>query len=126
MIRIWLITSLFLAFPLGREGLKQCRFCDPVIIQRQKFYEDEHILGLWDRSQLLKGHRLLISKRHVERFEDLSDWELLAMRDLLKKLKIQQYWIVQKNNWMNSVNHFHVHIIQKQNIFAFYGNMKYF
>lgn len=111
------ILSLFIvAFMIsGPVGVVKpgCVFCDPVVIKQQQFYEDTYVRGLDDLKPLIEGHKLVIPKRHVLRFEELTDQEILAVKHLIDKLQTPHYWIVQKNNLMNSVPHVHFHLIPK-------------
>ena len=54
---------------------QKCPFCDPSIIQRQAFYEDDFVVALCTHKPIMSGHCLIIPKRHVERFELTSDEE---------------------------------------------------
>jgi len=101
-----------------------CSFCDPEILERQSFYEGEHIIALCDYRPILPGHCLVIPKRHVERFEDLTDEEAMEMTLFIKKLhatvsKLQEtddYLLLQKNGASigQSVPHVHIHYIPKK------------
>lgn len=101
-----------------------CSFCDPEVIERQSFYEGELILALCDYRPILPGHCLVIPKRHVERYEDLTEAESIEMTLFIKKLhkavsKVQgsdDYLLLQKNGKSigQSVPHVHIHYIPKR------------
>lgn len=62
-----------------------CPFCRPEIIERQSYYEDDRVIGLYTHKPCVDGHCLIIPKRHVERYEDLTDEEVLNISQLIKK-----------------------------------------
>lgn len=111
MSYIWIVVVLW-SLPLGFQK-RGCPFCDPIIIAKQQFYEDAYVRGLENAKPIVQGHRLIVPKRHVERFEQLSDQELLAVKKLIVGLKIPSYWILQKNGLMQSVPHVHFHLLPK-------------
>lgn len=114
-------TSRF--FPLFRQK-EDCAFCDPQVIKAQKFYEDDLVLGLCTHKPIVPGHCLIIPKRHVERFEMLTDEEILHMSHLIKRIHravsstfgTTGYLLLQKNGREagQSVPHVHFHYIPKQ------------
>jgi len=122
MWRILLTIVLLWSVSFGIPKKYPCPFCDPSVWERQQFYEDAYIRGLND-IRLRTTHRLIIPKRHVTRFEDLTDEELLAVKHLVKNIQTPHYWILQKNNLFQSVPHVHFHLFskpEKQSSFAFF------
>jgi len=116
------------------DATKPCAFCDPVVLQTHTFYEDNLMRCLCTYKPVGPGHCLVIPKRHIERFEQLSDEEILAMGRLIKRINaaIQKingpssYFIWQKNGREvgQSVPHVHMHYIPKkvsENKLAAYG-----
>src|ERR1700737_1272003 len=89
--------------PLSAESY--CAFCDTDVLNRQKFYEDDLVLALYTHKPILPGHCLIIPKRHVERFEMLTDEEITHMGRIIKKVnqaavqvfKTSSYLLLQKN-----------------------------
>jgi len=100
-----------------KEKNSFCPFCDEKIINYQKYYEDEYSIGLCSSKPLLKGHCLIIPKRHVERLENLTNMEMQNIFDLIKKtnLAVQKvldnkgYIVIQKNGKEVGQSVFHVH-----------------
>lgn len=68
------------------QDSQPCAFCDREVLLRQKFYEDELVLVLYTHKPIFPGHCLIIPKRHVERFEMLSDDEIDQMGRVTKKV----------------------------------------
>lgn len=102
---------------------KPCAFCDPKVLQTHTFYEDEFVRGLCTYKPLQPGHCLVVVKRHIERFEDITEQEFLAVGRLLKKINgaVQKmngpssYLVLQKNGKeIQSVPHVHFHYIPKK------------
>jgi histidine triad (HIT) family protein len=104
--------------------VRPCAFCDPRVLQTQTFYEDELVRGLYTYKPLQPGHCLVVVKRHIEKFEDVSEQEFAAVGRLLKKINIAiqktngpaSYLILQKNGKEvgQSVPHVHFHYIPKK------------
>ena len=120
MIKIKLILVFFAVFlcqAIGLAGCRECAFCDKEVLDSQKFYEDVEVLGLCSYRPVFEGHCLIIPKRHVERFEDLTDEELAHIFALVKRLHaamtevlgVQSYLILQKNGKEAGQTEMHVH-----------------
>ncbi|MDP1880007.1 MAG: HIT family protein [Parachlamydiaceae bacterium] len=101
-----------------------CAFCDVEVLNRQKFYEDDLVFALYTHKPILPGHCLIIPKRHVERFEMLTDEEITQVGRVIKKVNqaalnvfnTSDYLILQKNDIevSQSVPHVHFHYIPRQ------------
>lgn len=101
-----------------------CAFCDSAVIERQKFYEDDLVVALYTHKPVFPGHCLVIPKRHVRRFEELSSAEAGRMMDVLQKvhLAVQKtfhtnpYVLLQKNGREagQTVPHVHFHYIPRK------------
>lgn len=125
----WLFPMLILAgillfsFSSEKADTKQCSFCNPDIISKQKFYEDDLIIALYTHKPVFPGHCLIIPKRHVERFELLSDAELGQIHRVIKKVNravesvfgTSAYLLLQKNGKEvgQTVPHLHFHYIPR-------------
>ncbi len=93
-------------------------------MQNQKFYEDEYASVLYDYKPIIRGHCLVIPKRHVEHLQDLTDQEMLsahkAMGELFrasqKTYEATSYLILQKNGKAagQSVPHVHFHFFPRK------------
>lgn len=103
---------------------KDCAFCDPEVLQRQTFYQDGLVLALYTHKPILSGHCLIIPKRHVERFENLSKEEELQISEVIKKVNqaamkvfgTSAYLLHQKNGYEvgQTVPHVHFHYVPRQ------------
>lgn len=101
-----------------------CAFCDPKVLSYQKFYEDELVIALYTHKPILPGHSLIIPKRHVERFEGLSDEEITQIGRVIKKVnkaaeevfETSPYLILQKNGKEagQTVPHVHFHYVPRR------------
>jgi len=101
-----------------------CAFCDPIILQTHTFYQDDYVRCMCTHKPIQPGHCLIVPKRHIERFEEASEEEIIAMGQAIKKINraIQQvngpssYLILQKNGPEvgQTVPHVHVHYIPKK------------
>jgi histidine triad (HIT) family protein len=101
-----------------------CAFCDPTVLEAQQFYADDFALVLYTHKPILPGHCLIIPRRHVERFEMLTQEEISRMMYLIKKvdqavMKVFgtfSYLILQKNGEEvgQTVPHVHFHYIPRK------------
>jgi histidine triad (HIT) family protein len=101
-----------------------CAFCNEDVLNRQKFYEDDFVFALYTHKPVLPGHCLIIPKRHVQRFEMLTDEEMTQIGRVIKKVNqavakvfnTPSYLILQKNGSEvgQSVPHVHFHYIPRQ------------
>ena len=117
--------------PLG------CPFCTESIISAQTFYEDELAFAMVTYKPIFPGHCLIIPKRHMERFEELTDVEMVAMGRVIRVVdrivsevfKTSSYLLLQKNGVEvgQSVPHIHVHYIPRKkgesSVFVFLTRM---
>lgn len=120
------VSLLFLAAHPMEDQLPDnyCAFCDPQILDDQKFYEDDLVMALYTHKPIYPGHTLIIPKRHVERFEMLSEEEITQIGRVIKKVHgavgkvfgTSSYALLQKNGKEvgQSVPHLHFHYIPRQ------------
>ena len=119
------VNLFFFSFCLNAEEQKKyCAFCDPDVIDNQKYYEDELVCVLYTYKPVFPGHSLIIPKRHVERFEELTEKEILHIMRAIKKVnvaaektyKVSSYLILQKNGHEvgQTVPHVHFHYIPRK------------
>lgn len=100
-----------------------CAFCNPSVLQRQTFYEDDLVLALYTHKPVFPGHCLIIPKRCVNRFEELTDQEIVQIKHVIDKVDLAatkvfntcSYLILQKNGVEvgQSVPHVHFHYIPR-------------
>lgn len=120
-------TGVYLLSLRHRElafSAKECPFCDPAVLQRQAFYADDLVLALYTHRPVMPGHCLVIPKRHVERFERLTDAEADQICRVIKKVNAavekvfstSPYLLLQKNGWEvgQSVPHIHFHYVPRK------------
>jgi diadenosine tetraphosphate (Ap4A) HIT family hydrolase len=62
-----------------------CPFCDPAVIERQAFYEDDLVIVLYNYKPIFPGHSLIIPKRHIENFAHLTEEEITQIGRAIKK-----------------------------------------
>lgn len=119
------IVFLFLKFSFNNDSSPCCcPFCDEKILDYQKFYEDDLVLALYTHKPILPGHSLIIPKRHVERFELLTEQEMIQIGRVIKKVNraVEEvfgtsfYLLLQKNGKEvgQTVPHIHFHYIPRK------------
>ena len=94
----------------------ECPFCDKKIINSQRILESESFYLLINTNPLCPGHSLIVSKDHILRESEISNWKDYN-RILLASYKyvIKRYGI-EPINYINSpqsfsVPHFHRHLV---------------
>ncbi len=107
-----------------KNNSRYCPFCDEKILNQQKFYEDDQIMALYTHKPIFPAHFLIIPKRHVERFEMLTDDENAHIGRVVKKVdeiatkvfKTSSYLLLQKNGVEvgQTVPHIHIHYIARK------------
>lgn len=100
-----------------------CPFCKEEVREAQAFYESDLALGILTYKPAVPGHVLVIPKRHVERFEELTEAEMGAIQDLIRKVQRAEkelfgkddYLLIQKNGLSagQSVPHLHFHYLPR-------------
>lgn len=110
--------------PSSQMQERPCAFCDSRVLERQTFYEDDFVLALYTHKPIYPGHCLVIPKRHVERFEELSPAEITQIGATIQKVDeavkkvfgTSAYLILQKNGEEvgQTVPHVHFHYIPRE------------
>lgn len=97
-----------------------CIFCKVIRgeLKSKKEYEDENIVVIHDINPVAKVHLLVIPRKHIEEFMDLSDDKLLGqvravLQDMINKQKLmgKGYKIRIFGGGAQQVNHLHFHLI---------------
>lgn len=101
-----------------------CAFCKQSVLDNQKFYEDDLVIALFNYKPALKGHSLIIPKRHVQSFNELTNEEALRITQIIKKVHkaseklfhAKSYLLYQKNGSEvgQTVPHVHVHYVPRK------------
>lgn len=107
---------------------RNCAFCNSEILERQVFYRGSKAVALLTHKPAVPGHVLIIPQRHVERFEDLTEEELAAIKETIQKVDLavrkmfgtKDYALIQKNGKEagQSVPHVHFHYLPAKNFLA--------
>lgn len=99
-----------------------CPFCN---LKEQILFENEFALAFFDNFPVSKGHTLVIPKRHVETYFDLSSQEIESIFELSKEVKEYLDNLYHPDGYNvgfnvlpaggQSVMHAHLHIIPRYN-----------
>jgi histidine triad (HIT) family protein len=117
--------SYFLIFVFWGISLfaadKPCPFCNHDIVAKQFVHATDHTVTLYCLTPATKGNLLIIPKRHIERFEQLTAQEMETVQKEINLFStvftnfygISEFVILQKNgkNAGQSVAHLHFHMI---------------
>jgi histidine triad (HIT) family protein len=120
-----LLATFFITSLIGNiYSDPYCPFCDSNVLNQQTFYEDDLVLALYTHKPIFPGHCLIIPKRHVERFEELTSEEITQIGEMIKKVNqavekvfdTSSYLLLQKNGSEvgQSVPHVHFHYIPRK------------
>ena len=100
---------------------KNCIFCD--IEHERVLAETELCFAIRDRFPVSDGHTLIIPKRHVSNYFDLTDDEVMAMQAMMKAQKEQLDTELSPDGYNIGINvseaagqtvfHVHMHLIPR-------------
>lgn len=95
--------------------MDSCVFCKVYKASLGILYEDENTFLIADVAPLSSGHLLLVTKGHFEFLHEVPDSVLssilLNVKKVVKGIGYKRYNLLQNNGHMQSVPHFHFHII---------------
>jgi histidine triad (HIT) family protein len=106
--------------------MKDCVFCKIAKgeIPVERIYENDNFFSMLDANQKVKGHTLVISKKHFETFLDLPSTLGIELADCIKKttFKLIEKYKAEGFNVINNnfeaggqiVKHVHFHILPRK------------
>jgi len=100
-----------------------CRFCNEEVVKEQVLYHGKYLQVWSNRSPIVKGHLMIIPKRHAPRIEDWNAHELTELNDVIVRVKYafeqvygtSDFLLVMQNGIKagQTVYHSHFHILPK-------------
>lgn len=97
-----------------------CNFCDPDT-RKNTIYETEYsyivpnrvFYDVWEMKSVT-DHLLLMPKRHVHTYDELTDTEKLDLMNIMGKYESEHYDVYARasHNKQRSVDHQHTHLIK--------------
>lgn len=125
VIVLGVVSGFFLLDVNGPTFTREnCPFCNASVLDSQKFYEDDEVLALCTYKPVMPGHCLVIPKRHVERFEMLTDAEVTQIGRVIRKVNVavekvygtSAYLLLEKNGREvgQTVPHVHFHYMPRK------------
>jgi diadenosine tetraphosphate (Ap4A) HIT family hydrolase len=104
----------------NEKNITTCAFCKPNVFERQLVYDGKYMCVLVDHAPRVNGHLLIVPKRHVQKYHELTTEEGNEVLPLLQKciqvfkklIGTDDYIILEKNGrsaWQ-SVPHVHFHL----------------
>lgn len=106
---------------LHATSVRYCPLCDKKILQKQMFAENDLIVCLVDTKPMRPGHILIIPKRHVTYYHELTHAEQTAINKEITRIHkaLQRtngplhYTLINKNGYLGgqSIPHVHIHFI---------------
>ncbi len=100
--------------------MNKCVFCDPEIRKKETFYESKKCIAIVNIKPVVAGHILIIPKRHVEKFIELTEEEIADMFGsvknvydiLIKAFKATAFNLVIQDGRDSgqSIDHLHLHV----------------
>ncbi len=120
-IAIWAATRLDFQKKVAGSG---CPFCSEGVLSKQAVFEEDGCYALLNYKPAVEGHMLIIPKRHVERFEDLTAAEGAGIHAMIARVDRAErqalgatgYALLQKNGAEagQSVPHVHFHYFPRK------------
>ena len=102
----------------------ECAFCSEAILKIEKFYEDESFIAIYNIKPVVKGHCLVIPKRHVESMLELNEKERedfisFSNKAIFIALKYADandfdFLLQLGENAGQSIKHLHFHILPRK------------
>src|SRR5579872_2365736 len=86
LLAVVIVLCFTLDFQKFRTTSSTCAFCDSKILDTQTFYEGPLARALLTNKPAVDGHVLIIPNRHVERFEELTSVEMVAIGQVIQKV----------------------------------------
>ena len=103
----------------SREGHMNCVFC--TLPEDRHLAANQHFYAVADHNPVTRGHSLVISRRHVETYFELSAEEAASLKDMVNELKAILDKRYQPSGYKLLMNcgakagqrvfHFHLHVI---------------
>ena len=103
--------------------IKECVFCSEKVLKKQVLYEGEKVLVLSNFRPLIIGQTLIITKRHVVRFNEITSEENEELRQTINKVErafkevfgTDEYLLALQNGPKagQTVSHVHYHLIPR-------------
>jgi diadenosine tetraphosphate (Ap4A) HIT family hydrolase len=118
---LWSLFQIDIQKKFTKEN---CPFCEPRVLAAQVIYESTLSLALLNYKPAVKGHMLILPKRHVERYEELTAEEAASLQALIAKVDRAEraifgatgYTLLEKNGREagQSVPHVHFHYFPRK------------
>lgn len=99
----------------------QCPFCNEAIQRKEQVFENQYFRVLLDYAPIVKGHLLIVPKRHIMKAHQLfkEEWDTLGsivpkvVRVFQEVYAADQYIIIEKNGPLagQTVPHVHFHLV---------------
>lgn len=104
--------------------MTDCAFCNNPNVQERIITENEEAFVFPTNTPIVPGHLLIIPKRHITYYEDLSESEKASIEDLRgwSKSALQRVFTAEGFNYAwneeeiggQSVPHFHLHVVPRK------------
>ncbi len=115
-----IVFSALIFFNINNADAKPCAFCKQEIIENQSVFQSEYFHVLVDYAPRVRGHLLVVPKRHLVKANELSKEEWAELSTVIPKaveifsevLHTDQYIILEKNGprAFQDVPHVHFHL----------------
>jgi histidine triad (HIT) family protein len=120
-VGIWALLQVDTQKNFSKEN---CPFCNPSVLDKQTVYESDSCLALLSYKPATPGHMLILPKRHVERYDELTSEEAASLQAMIARVDRTErevlgatgYIILEKNGVEagQSVPHVHFHYFPRK------------
>ena len=102
----------------------ECVFCSKTTLAAEKFYEDENFVAIYNIRPVVKGHCLVLPKRHIENMLEMNENERKSFISFSNKAvfialkyagtKDFDFLLQNGENAGQSIKHLHFHILPRK------------
>ena len=103
---------------------RDCRYCDTDYQTHERnVLSNEHFIANFDNHPVSPGHMKIIPKKHRDAIDELSDQEMIALKDMIhnaKELVCEEHtpdgWNIGNNEGASAgqtIFHLHIHVIPR-------------
>ena len=109
---------------IKKYKIMNCDFCDIKSLEPRLIYKDDFVLAFPSNIPIVPGHIVVCPARHMSKIDEISDEELLAVKNFIVRLKnnlkntlnAEGFNVAWNEGSMagQSVSHLHIHVVPRK------------